>query len=293
MKSVSKSLATLALAATALVSLQAQAVVVTFGGTNMNVVGGDQSGLTSTFAGAGNTTIVGSGYYGETFDEATANLALGTPTTSANPVTGVYIKQGQGCSINSLGAVSVTVQNGGFGVRKTSAPFAAAPAGDSTCFGFGPAEGAGTTVASAKIDYSNLLAGLSAANSGATFKISYLGVYYGSIDTYNNIAFYNGNSLLTGGSGLLADGILLGSEVLSSQGGTSGNQFAAGSNVYVNMAFAPSEYFTGFEFRTTGVAFELDNIWVGVTQIPEPASLALVGLGLVGVAAARRRKQAK
>ena len=82
----------------------------------------------------------------------------------------------------------------------------------------------------------------------------------------------------------MSDGILEGKEVLDSQGGISGNQFAPGSNVYVNMVFAPNEYFTGFEFRTSGVAFELDNIWVGVTEvpgtkIPEPASLALVGLG--------------
>lgn len=289
MKSVSKSLATLALAATALVGLQAQAIVVTFGG----VAATDGSGVTSAKAGPGNTTVIGSGYYGETFDLATANTSLGLPTTGANPVPGVFIQQGQGCSINSLGAVGVTVTGGGFGVRKGTAGFAATPAGDTTCFGFGPAEGSNTSSGTAKIDYSNLLAGLSAANSGATFKISYLGVYYGSIDTYNNIAFYNGNTLLTSGSGLLADGVLTGSEVLGNQGGTSGNRVDPGSNVYVNMAFAPNELFTGFEFRTTGIAFELDNIWVGVTQIPEPASLALVGLGLVGVAAARRRKQAK
>jgi hypothetical protein len=290
MNTFSKSLTILSVAVAALASLPAQAVVVTFGGQNMNVVGGDQSGLTSVYAPKNNTTVVGSGYYGETFDFATANLNLGTPTTSYNPATGVYIKQGDGCAINSLGAVGVTVTGGGFGVQKGSTRSAAQPAGDSTCFGFGPSQQSGLNYGSVKIDYSNLLAGLSAANNGATYKISYLGVYYGSIDTYNDIAFYKDSGLLTGSTGLLSDGILTGSEVLASRGGTSGNQFAAGSNVYVNLAFGANELFNAFEFRTTRIAFEMDNIWVGVTQVPEPASLALFGLGLAGLAVSRRRK---
>jgi hypothetical protein len=297
MKSVSKSLATLALAATALVSLQAQAVVITFGGQNMNTATGDKSGLTSNFAPVDNKTIIGSGFYGETFDVATANALLGTPMTDAKPDANqkISIQQGNGCSINSWASVGVSVTGGGFSVRKGTAVNpggAATPAGDSTCFGFGPEIG-GTLPATTKVDYSNLLAGLSAASYGATFKISYLGVYYGSIDNYNNIAFYSGANLLKANSGFLDNGILEGAEILQELGGSTGNQVSDKSNVYVNLAFAPSEFFTGFEFRTTGVAFELDNIWVGVTQIPEPASLALVGLGLVGVAAARRRKQAK
>jgi hypothetical protein len=266
-------------------------VVVTFGGQNMNTLAtGDDSGLTSKFAPADNKTAFGTGYYGETFDPTTAAAFLPAGTTAAIPQTGISIASG--CSINSYSTVGITVSGGGFGVQKGSTGGAAAPNGDSTCFGFGPRTDQNLTNAKVKIDYTGLLSVLSAANYGATFKISYLGVFYGSIDTYNSLNFYNGANSLAGG-GLLSDGTLSGTEILSEMNGTSGNQSQPNSNVYVNLAFAPNEFITAFEFVTTSRAVELDNIWVGVTQIPEPASLALVGLGLVGVAAARRRKQAK
>ena len=141
--------------------------------------------------------------------------------------------------------------------------------------------------ATVKVDYTSFL-----NNVAPGKKITYIGMYYGSIDTYNNIAFYNGNTLLTG-TGIMSDGVITGQEILSSQGGATGNQFQPGSNVYVNLDFSPNESFTAFEFRTTGVAFELDNIVIGVSSVPEPASLALVGLGLVGFALRRRKAGAK
>lgn len=60
----------------------------------------------------------------------------------------------------------------------------------------------------------------------------------------------------------------------------------------------PGETFTGFNFVSqlgNGHAAALDNVTLGTqgnNQIPEPASLALLGIGLAGFAAARRRKLA-
>jgi len=264
-----KILLALAMSSAALLSAPAQAMVITYGGQAAS----DGSGLTSAFIPASNTGLA-SGWYVETFDPATA--APGDAATPGFPLPG-NISIAAGCSLNASGHVGITTTGGGLGVQQGSNGSGAAPAGDNTCYGFGPAPGSNTTQATVKVDYSALLA--------PGVNITYLGLYYGSIDTYNDIWLYNGDTVIRK---------ILGADVLANVGGTSGDQLAPGSNVYVNFAFAPADGFTGYEFRTSGIAFEVDNIVVGLSnraEVPEPGSLALVGAGLIGFAALRRRQR--
>lgn len=196
-------------AAIALATLPAQALVVTFGGQNTNVAGGDQSGLTSNHVPVSNTINPSSGYFIETFDQATytpipvsasfaashsnyqglggAGTAGTTGPTVINDPNGnadAIILQDNGCSFNAWGGPAVTVRGGGFAVQKGNTGDGANPAGDSTCYGFGPQPGGGvsnTNPATVKIDYSPILA--------PGVKINYLGNYYGSIDWYTDIYF--------------------------------------------------------------------------------------------------------
>ena len=266
-----------------LVMPAAHAALVTYGGQAAT----DGSGLTSSLVPANNVVSPLSGYFIETFDPSTSMAGL-LPGITTSPVGDPNVQiVSNGCSINSYNAVTITTTGGGFAVQQGSTDsVAASPAGDTTCFGFGPRPGGGTP-ASIRVDYSNLLASL-----GPGVKISYLGLFYGSIDDYNNIAFFNGNTAITGSGPLANDNIISGLEVRQANGGpgNAGSWTSANSNVYINLFFDPNETFNAFEFRTTGVAFELDNIVVGVTRVPEPGTALLLGAALLGAWVVRRRR---
>lgn len=108
---------------------------------------------------------------------------------------------------------------------------------------------------------------------------NYFGLYWGSIDTYNIISFFLGNTQVASYNGgqlpnLTADG----------------NQTAWSSNRYINFDFGSAKFDT-VKIISHGFAFESDNHAFRKTSVPEPTTLLLMGLGLFGLVATRRFKR--
>ncbi|MFL1461131.1 PEP-CTERM sorting domain-containing protein [Roseococcus sp. DSY-14] len=125
----------------------------------------------------------------------------------------------------------------------------------------------------------------SVAASAITFSFSapqsYLGVLWGSVDAYNSILFYSGATLLATVTGNDVNAVI-----------PNGSQAADGT-AYVNLSASnAASAFDRVVFRSSQFAFEFDNVAFAPfvpTGVPVPASLALLGMGLLGLVAARRR----
>jgi len=264
-------------------------IIVGFGGQAAT----DGSGLTSSLVNANNIQDVSSGLFIETFDIATAVTDLGgiipgglggSDTTHNFDATA----DAAGCGVNTLGAPGIVLSEtgGGFGVGFDNIPGVAAKPGngntdvpsieDNTCYGFTPASGSSGTVT---IDYSGFLATL-----GGGVLIDYFGFYWGSVDNYNDFTFCDGATCET----------LLGTTLLALAGTISGDQSDAGSNRYVNITFDGGFAFDKVIVNSTGIAGEFDNVVAGLNNrpnVPEPTSLAIFGLGLIGVALTRIKRK--
>ena len=101
-------------------------------------------------------------------------------------------------------------------------------------------------------------------------KYNYLGLLWGSIDSYNSIKFYDGDTLLETWTG----------SNLPTPAVTGGSQNSANSNLYVNFYDLPE--FDRIELISTSKAFEIDNLAVALVPVPATILLGFLGLGIGG-----------
>jgi len=116
---------------------------------------------------------------------------------------------------------------------------------------------------------------------GTTY--NYLGLFWGSVDEYNQVEFLNNGVVVPNGS-------WTGTQVLSPSE-ANGNQTAPSTNLYVNFYDVPdfdAVRFTSFSGYggSSPFAFELDNLAV----IPAPGALMLSIIGLGAIRRLRLRR---
>jgi hypothetical protein len=112
------------------------------------------------------------------------------------------------------------------------------------------------------------------ANGGLGYL--YFGLLWGSVDSFNTLSFFDGNTLI---------GSITGSNVTASPNGNQG----VNGTLYVNITSTVA--FDRVVATSTSFAFEIDNVAYNETvPVPAPAALGLFGVGLLGLAWARRRR---
>ncbi|MEH2250394.1 Npun_F0296 family exosortase-dependent surface protein [Nostoc sp.] len=109
--------------------------------------------------------------------------------------------------------------------------------------------------------------------------LDYFGLYWGSVDNYNLIAFYNGSKLLQSFDG----------SQLPSGGNSS--QTNPQDNIFVNFFADSGQTFNKIVLSSDGVAFESDNHSYRLASVPEPTTtLGLLAFGVMSAGSFVKRK---
>lgn len=128
---------------------------------------------------------------------------------------------------------------------------------------------------------SNVGSGKAGATGSITLNfasaLDYFGLYWGSVDPYNSISFFNGDTLLA---------TFTGNDVSTT---ASGSWTGATDNLYANFFAGSGEAFNKVVLNSTGIAFESDNF--AYRAAPEPLTLGGTAIGLA--LGARMRKKMK
>jgi hypothetical protein len=103
----------------------------------------------------------------------------------------------------------------------------------------------------------------------------YLGLLWGSVDAYNTLLFYNGNSLVD---------TVTGAMVLASPNGDQGINGTVYANINTTSAF------NKVVFTSSQYAFEFDNVAYSASPVPDGGTtLILLGLAIGGMGLVRQR----
>lgn len=135
-----------------------------------------------------------------------------------------------------------------------------------------------------------LTVGPSAGNNvqvALSAQANYFGFYAGSLDTYNMVSFFLNSDMVDSFTGSDINAVAFPGQ------GTTGNQAQA---AYINYYTSGAVEFNRVVFSSSSNAFETDNHAYAIAtppgQVPLPGTVALLGVGMAGLGALRRRRTA-